>query len=561
MAAWNPGSYLIREYARHVSAVSATSEKGEPLTVRKTAKDTWEIEGASGGATVRYSVYANELTVRTSHLDATHAFFNGVGLFLYSEESRPDPATLELEVPEGWSVCTGLPLRDGRYQAEDYDHLVDCPVEAGIHERLSFEAEGVPHDIAIWGRGDYDADTLRRDVGRIVETGASMFGGLPYSYYAFLVHLSETRGGGLEHRNSSVLLHRQLGFNARRDYEEFLQLVAHEHFHVWNVKRIKPTAFSPYDYGVENYTRLLWVMEGITDYYAMLIPLRAELISVDRFLEGLGRRITRLARTPGRQAQSLEDSSFDTWIKLYRPDENTVNSTVSYYLKGSLVACVLDLELRARSGDKRSLDTVMRLLFERAGQGRFLDEDELGNLVRDATGVDIEDLLARYVSGTDELRFEEHFARVGIRVSARARQDTRDEGGKPAPEDAERTADTFGWLGAQVRRHRGHLEVASVPTGTPAESAGLYAGDEIVALDGWKVADVAALDARLAEREPGTELELTVFRRARLETVPVTLGRRPRDTFWLSVDPRADQAARERFTAWTYSSPPDNAKS
>lgn len=526
MPAWNPGSYLIREFARHVSSVEATGADGEPLKVRKVSKDTWRIEAAADGVTVRYRVYANELTVRTCHLDDTHAFFNGVGMFLYNEQTRSWPVTLKLGVPEGWTVATGLE-REGEhlYRAADFDELVDCPVEAGTHRTIPFTPNGVPHEIAIWGKGNFDVERMQKDLTAIVEESASMFGGLPYDRYVFITHLSETRGGGLEHRNSSVLNFNQLGFHPEKKYAGFLELAAHELFHVWNVKRIKPDVFTPYDYNRENYTRLLWVMEGITDYYAFLLCARAGVTELKHVLELLGQRITRLQRTPGRKTQSLEDSSHDTWVKLYRPDENSVNSTVSYYLKGSLVAAVLDLEIRARSGGEASLDDVMRALFQMAQAGQSLGETAFGAVVKEATGVDVSDLLEAYVSGTEDVSFPAHLAHVGLAARSRTASGSGDKGGKPGGKERAPQA----WLGATLRRDgRGRLKVSSVPEGTPALRDGLYAGDEVLAVDGWRVADARSLDHLLEERAPGERVDLTVFRRDRLCTLGVTLGERPR---------------------------------
>ena len=544
MPTWNPGSYLIREFSRHVSAVAAN------VPIEKVKKDTWRVAEAGKGCRISYRVYANELTVRTCHLDDSHAFFNGVGLFLFADESRALPVELTLDVPEGWSVCTGLEQNDdGTYIASDYDELVDCPVEAGTHEVIRYAALDVPHEVVMWGRGNYDADRIASDLTAITEASAAVFdGSLPYSRYAFITHLTDSRGGGLEHHNSSVLNFPQLGFQPDDKYAGFLQLATHELFHVWNVKRIKPVAFSPYDYSQENYTKLLWVMEGITDYYAMLICARAGVSSLEYFCKTIGERLTRLAQIPGRLEQSLEESSQDTWIKLYRPDENSINSTVSYYLKGSLVALALDLAIRERSKGAKSLDHVMRALWSQAQEQRALEEAEFGALVEEATGIAVTDLLTAYVSGTDELDVSELLRSVGLVLHARPSLGAKDKGGKPAPPDA---TETDAWLGAVLARNsKGQLLVQSVPTGSPAAEQGLYAGDEVLALDGWRTTDSGAVDARLSERAAGDIVELTVFRRDQLQTVSVKLGKKPADTFWIEALSDAGAAHVKAFESW-----------
>lgn len=544
MPAWNPGSYLIREFSRHVSAVSAD------VPIEKVKKDTWHLTGTGKGCRVTYRVYANELTVRTNHLDDTHAFFNGVGMFLFSDESRGLPVELTLDVPDDWTVCTGLDRSDdGVFRAKDYDELVDCPVEAGSHDVIRYAAFDVPHEVVIWGRGNYDPDRIARDLTVITEESGAIFDdSLPYSRYAFITHLSDGRGGGLEHRNSSVLNFPQLGFRPEEKYAGFLELATHELFHVWNVKRIKPVAFAPYDYSQETYTSLLWVMEGITDYYALLICARAGVSPLEHFFRTVGQRLTRLARIPGRKEQSLEDSSRDTWIKLYRPDENSINSTVSYYLKGSLVALALDLAIRARSEHKKSLDDVMRALWARAQEQRFLEEGEIGALMQEATGVDVSDLLEAYVSGTEELDLSELLAPMGLDLRARAALSSSDKGGKPAPENG---SIAEAWLGANLSRNaRGRLVVQSVPKDSPAELSGLFADDELLAIDGWRTSDTKDVDARLAERAPGESVELTVFRRDQLLALTVELGRKPRDTFWVEPQAEPEAAAARAFESW-----------
>lgn len=367
LPSWTPGSYMIREYARHVQGFDARAAATDtPLPWRKVAKDAWRVE--TGGAErirVRYQVYANDLTVRTSHLDGAHAYFNGASVFMFVPGREAEPLRLRVEAPPDWQVTTGLDPADrpNEFLAADYDELVDCPVECGTHRLLAFEVDGIPHRMAIWGRGNEDEARLIADTRRIVEAQRDFFGGLPYRHYTFILHLLDGRGGGLEHRNSVTNQVDRWTFRPERNYERYLSLTSHELFHVWNAKRLRPAPLGPFDYRRENYTRLLWLVEGATSYYDNLLLTRAGLMAPERFLERLGEAIAQLQNQPGRLVQSLEQSSFDAWIKFYRPDENSANSSVSYYLKGGLVCFLLDMEIRACTGGRRSLDDLMRRLY------------------------------------------------------------------------------------------------------------------------------------------------------------------------------------------------------
>jgi predicted metalloprotease with PDZ domain len=369
---WTPGSYLVREFARHVEGLRAEDGEGRPLALTRLDKHRVSVAaGGAGSVVLRYRVYANELTVRTCHLDGSHGYLNGAAVFPYAAGRLDEPCELEVVPPEGWQVSTALPGGPVNFTARDYDELADSPVEIGRHRLLRFEAGGRPHELAIWGRGHLDEAALIEDVRRIVEAFARLFGGLPYDRYLFILHLTDRRRGGLEHARSTTLDVARTGFFPRDAYEESLGLVAHEFFHLWNVKRLRPAAFVPYDYAREQYTRLLWWFEGVTSYYDGLGLVRAGIVEPRRYLRTLGQALTTLQRTPGAAKTSAEESSFLTWVKQYRPDENTVNSTVSYYLKGELVALALDLALRRAGG---SLDALVRDLVARHA-ARGLPED------------------------------------------------------------------------------------------------------------------------------------------------------------------------------------------
>jgi predicted metalloprotease with PDZ domain len=544
MPSWTPGSYMIRDYARHVQDFVATSD-GHPARWEKTAKDTWRVETTvSGRVRVTYRVYAHDLTVRTCHLDGTHGFANGAAVFLFIPGHTREAVTLEIAVPARWQVATGLePLGGGngifRFRARDYDELVDGPVECGTHRLLEFEVDGVPHRIALWGKGNEDEARLTEDTRAIVRAQREFFGGVPYKRYTFIHHLASGRGG-LEHRNSSVFLVDRFGFRPRASYERFLELVSHEFFHVWNVKRIRPKPLGTFDYRVENHTRQLWTMEGVTTYYEKRFVAAAGLYSKERFLERVAEEISTLQAQPGRALQSLEQSSFDAWIKHYRPDESTANTSVSYYLKGSLVALLLDLEIRALTSRAKCLDDVVKHLAHEAtlDDGGFAEPDgylaAVEKVVGDQGGA-FKKFFERFVAGTAELDYERALGHAGLAL-AWTRASAAD-------------GDRQGWLGATTRTEGRALVVACVRSDGPAESAGIYAGDEVLAIDGARV-DAARLASRVAERPPGSTVRVSVFRRDVLYEIPVTLGEAPAESATILPSERATVEQTALREAW-----------
>jgi len=538
---WTPGSYLVREFARHLEGIEAADEAGRPLPVFRLDKHRLRV--ASGGAarvTLRYRVYANELTVRTSHLDATHGFVSPAGVFLAVRGREAEPHTVALELPPGWRAATALEGGPLQFTARDYDELVDSPLELGTHEVATFEVQGIRHELAVWGRGNLDLPRLAGAAQRIVETQAAFWGGLPYRRYVFIVHLTGKGRGGLEHAASTVLLLPRLGFADPEGWEAAVGLVSHEFFHLWNVKRLRPAALTPYRYDGEQYTRLLWWFEGATSYYEQLLLARAGLLPPKRYLKSLGQLFTSLLRTPGAAKLPVAEASLIAWVKHYRPDENSGNSAVSYYLKGELVALSLDLELRRAGG---SLDEVTRDLHARwAGKG--VPEDGVEQVVADRLGAEpARRFFDRFVRGVEPL--EPALEVVGLRLRRRPAQGPDDKGGAPA-KPSEGPAP--GWLGAEVSSGP-RLTVTSVREGSPAWLAGLTAEDELLAEAGWRI-DKAALAKRLEERGPSGRLRLTLFRRDELLEVAVPLAEPPEDTAWLELLPDATPAQQAAFQAW-----------
>lgn len=540
---WTPGSYLVREFARHLEEVVAEDGAGRVLPLERLDKHRFAVRaGGAERVMLRYRAYANELTVRTCHLDGTHGFVNPAAVFPYAQGREAEPHVLEVIPPPGWRVATALEGGPTEFSARDYDQLADSPLEIGTHRTLRFTALGKPHEIALWGRGNVDEARLTEHARKIVEALGALMGGLPYERYLFIVHLADRRRGGLEHAASTTLHVARGGFFPREAYEETLGLLAHELFHVWNVKRLRPAAFVPYDYAREQYTRLLWWFEGATSYYEQVALARAGILEPTRWLKFLGQALTSLERTPGARKMSLEEASFLAWVKHYRQDENTPNSAVSYYLKGELVAFALDLALR-RAG--RSLDDLLKAVHARyAADG--VPEDGIEQLAAELLGPEVaRRFFDRFVRGTEPVRYDLEV--IGLRMRRRVASGFDDKGGTPPrPDDGRPDA---GWLGVEFAPGQ-KLDVQSVQEGSPAHKAGLYAGDEIVAEDGFRV-DRSALWDRLCERGPGGKLRLTVFRRDELVDVSVVLGEPQQDAIWLEPAPDANGAQRAAFEAWS----------
>ena len=559
LPAWIPGSYMIREFARHVVRIEARS-RGRRVGLTKLDKHTWQARPCKGPLEVACAVYAWDLSVRAAHLDRSHGFFNGTSVFLRAVGQEDRPCTVEIAPPAGpeyarWRVATTLPRAGapahgfGTYRAADYDELIDHPVEMGEFSLGRFEAAGVPHEIAITGRHDADLDRLGRDLAAICETQIRMFEPrtrrAPFDRYVFLTMAVGDGYGGLEHRASTALLCSRAdlpwrGMPGRPEgYRRFLGLASHEYFHSWNVKRIKPAAFVPYDLAREAYTRQLWAFEGITSYYDDLALARSGVVDAASYLELLGRTVTAVLRTPGRHVQSLADASFDAWIKYYRPDENTPNAGVSYYAKGALVALALDLELRLAGS---SLDALMRELWRRHGEtGVGVPEDGIARLASGLAGRDLSPFFAAYVDGTDELPLARLLASHGVTLSLRASRGAKDRGGKRAEGDAPRTS-----LGATFTPE---LRLQHVFAGGAARAAGLAAGDVLVALDGLK-ASAERLEACARDGRPGDRVAVHAFRRDELFETTLELAAAPEDAAWLALDADAAPDAVARRERW-----------
>ncbi|TVQ90265.1 MAG: M61 family peptidase [Deltaproteobacteria bacterium] len=564
LPAWIPGSYLVRDFAKHLGPVRAECD-GTPCAIRKLDKQTWQAAPCSGSLRLTYEVYAWDLSVRKAHLDRTHGYFNGTSLFLAARGRERRPQELCLQPPldpscEGWQVATTLPRRTGdplgfgRFLAKDYDELIDHPVEMGLFEHATFDASGIPHEIAITGRYRCDTQRLCRDLKAICEGHLRTFG-IPTDLdrYLFQIMVVGSGYGGLEHRSSTSLICSrgdlpQLDEAKISDgYRTLLALASHEYVHNWNVKRIKPAAFTPFDLSRECHTTLLWAFEGITAYYEPLGLVRTGLIRPQSFLELIGRKLTDVMRRAGRFKQSVAQSSFDAWTKFYQQDENATNAIVSYYTKGAMVALALDLTLRRGTDGSTCLDDVMRALYERHGEtGVGVPEDGVQRVASEVSGLDLSGFFEMALHGTGDALWEELvelLRYVGLRAHLRPREGMKDRGGKEGKVPPSRW-ETRGDLGFGLRGTS--TKVVWVREGSPAMVAGLSAGDTIVAFDGLKA--TSSLPDEIAARAPGEVVTLHVFRRDELHTLEAIVARPPLDTAWIEILDDEPGAARRR--AW-----------
>jgi predicted metalloprotease with PDZ domain len=559
LPAWNPGSYMIREFARHVVRLTALAN-GRKLRVEKLDKHTWRCTRTEEEVTLAYEVYAFDLSVRAAYLDADHAFFNGAALFLMPAGREREACRVDIFPPAraggaNWQLITGLKAARGTraggfgtYLAQDYEELIDCPVLMSRFAHARFDVYGVPHEIAVTGRvARLDLDRVAQDLTRLCEAQVRLFEPrtrrAPFDRYAFLTLAVDDGFGGLEHRNCSALICRRDDLPHRgmkestEGYRRFLGLVSHEYFHAWNVKRIRPSGFVPYDLAHENYTRLLWAFEGFTSYYDDLMLARTGLLSQAHYLDTLGRTMSTVMQQSGRLKQSLADSSFDAWIKYYRQDENAPNSLVSYYQKGALVALASDLAIRHGSGGRRSLDDVMRWLWRSwrsAGAAyRGIDEDGIVRAVLEATGLDLTRDVRAWTEGTRDPDFSTLLATVGIDLQRKLALDSPH----------------FALLGLKLQGPTGDCRVAQVFDGGPAQQAGVSAGDVLIAIDDLRVTS-AHIDALLTRFEPGDAVQILAFRREELHRFEVHLAKVPPPRFLLRADDRASAAQKRRRAAW-----------
>lgn len=513
MPVWAPGSYLVREFAKNVENFSASADKGSNLITEKINKNTWRVNARKADhIKINYRVYAFEPSVRTSFVDASHAFLSPTGIFMYLEGAIKQPATITINQVKGWNkISTGLENVRGKsntFYAPDFDILYDSPIEAGNQDIFEFEAAGVKHEVAMVGGGNYDKERLKKDMATVVEEETRIFGVNPNKRYVFIVHNSNQGGGGLEHLNSTVLGASRFGYSNESTYKNFLGLVAHEYFHLWNVKRLRPIALGPFNYDTENYTTNLWIAEGFTAYYDNLVIRRANFYSPEKYLDALAGSIGTVENQPGNRVQPVSEASYDAWIKAYRPNENSNNSTISYYDKGSLVALVMDLEIINATNGQKGLDDVMKGMYDEyyTKQHRGYTDAEFKAMAEKVAGKSFDVVYKDYINGTKAIDYNKILGYAGLAVENAAAQKN----------------DPF--LGVTATNKEGKLMVGRVARNSAAWIGGINVNDEIIGIDGYRVTD---LEKSMATKKVGDKITVLVNRDGVLKNIELSLSKDP----------------------------------
>lgn len=519
---WAPGSYLVREFSKNINLVKAFTKDGKALKVSKKSKNAWVIDaGSEKNIQVKYEVYSFEVSVRTPFLDLSHGFVSGSGIFMYVDKAKNQAGTLTVFPHESFKrISTSLPFAETdksngqRFLFENYDQLIDCPLEIGNQEIFEFTSAGVTHTVAMYGEANYDVNELKRDMAKIVEAETAVFGINPNKNYTFIVHNVVDGQGGLEHMNSCVLSVNRWTY-AGQQYVDFLNLVAHEYFHLWNVKRIRPIELGPFNYDEENYTSLLWVMEGFTSYYDELILRRTGFYSEETFLAKLQSSINYVEGTPGSRVQPVAHASFDAWVKAYRPNENSSNTSMTYYSRGSVLASVIDAMIVAESDGKKCLDHFMQQLYKTYYEGlkRGFSEAEFKQELAKFMGKNMDEFFLKYVDGTEIIPYKEFYAPVGLSV-----------------QDVSTNNPSFG---ASFREEGGKVMVKSVRFGSSAEEAGISVGDEIIGCNAYRV-DQSMLEGMLNGLSNLEGCDLLIARDELLFSVHVTIRNFKKPQFLLT---------------------------
>lgn len=516
---WAPGSYLVREFSKNINLVKAFDEKGNPLEIKKTRKNSWSIKkGNKQNVVIKYEVYAFELSVRTSFLDLTHGFVSGSGVFMFVEDYLDIGGSLKILLYEGFTkVSTALPEAKEKftYNYFDYDQLVDCPIEIGNQIVFEFNAAGVKHTVAIYGDGNYVIEDLRDDMTKIIEEETKVFGQNPNKEYLFIIHNVVNGQGGLEHKNSTTLSVNRWTYSGS-NYVKFLSLVAHEYFHLWNVKRIRPFELGPFDYNRENYTDLLWVMEGFTSYYDELILLRSGYYSQHQMLGKIESAINYVEGSEGSRVQPLAHASFDAWVKAYRPNENSSNTSMSYYSRGSIIAALLDVMIIENSKGKKCLDHFLQALYSNfyENKGRGFTSKEFKKELESFVGKNLDEFYAKYIDGTEIPPYSKIFGRIGV--------------------DVQDVSKSYPDFGASISSSGGKAIIKSIRSNSAAEDAGLSVNDEIIGCNGYRVGK-NDIESVMQSLENGDELELLISRDDILFSVEFKMTNRFKPKFYLTL--------------------------
>ncbi len=534
MPVWAPGSYLVREFSKNVEAFSAKNESGNSLTVVRNRKNSWVIKSAKGKISISYKVYAYELTVRTSFIDADHAYLNGTSIFMFVKNQLQSPCTVEVVPFSKWStISVALDPVDAanpwKVKADNYDDLVDAPFEIGNHKVLKFTSSGVPHEVAMFGDANYNAEKITADMARVTAECAKVFGSHPCKRYLFIVHNLSSGGGGLEHKNSTTLQTSRTGYGSESGYTGFMNLVAHEYFHLWNVKRMRPAELGPFDYDNENYTNMLYVSEGFTAYYDDLITRRCGFYSDAQYFEKVASGFSYCMNQLGATLQPVSESSFDAWIKFYRPNENSNNSTVSYYTKGAAVGAVLDMMIRGGSNGKSSLDDVMKAMYDlyAVKLNRGYTDKEFIDLVSKYAGSDMQSFFDKYVYGVEMMPFATALKSVACEITT-------------TNINSQKT-----YLGIAVNSKS---TITSVDRNSPAWIGGLNVNDEIIGIDQYRFTD--DISKYVAAYKPGDTMKVLVNRGGLLRSIEVKLTKSPFVEYLITDADKASETAKKNMLNW-----------
>ena len=548
MPAWTPGSYQIRDYASHVENLRAQGSGGRSLRVHKTAKNRWLVEtGGAAEVTVDYSVWAGELAVNSSWVESAYALLNGASLFLYTAESRGWQQSVLFHLPPDWKrthTSMSSAGAEHEYQAHDFDELIDSPTLLGNAPDFRFTTGGQEYilvnqdESGLWN-GRKAADDLRR----MVDSVQAFWGTNPLDRpYVFLNVIAEGMGG-LEHDNSTVLISGAWQMRYRDEYVRWLALAAHEFFHVWNVRRMRPQGLVPYDYEREAYTRELWLSEGFKSYYDNLLLLRSGLITVDEYLGLLADEFHSYETMPGRKVRSAELASFDAWIKHYRPDANTINASVSYYRKGSLIGFVLDTAVRRKTDHEQSLDTLMRDMYARYGKGGSeagpYPPGTFERLLETVAGPELRIFAEQMLTSTQDPEIDAALDWYGLKLDRAPMRTAAQLAGRPAPAD----------FGVTWDKDTAGLVVEAVLRGSSGAAAGILPADELLAIDNTRVTRENIAD-RMLRLTPGENVSLLLARHGRLLTVPVTTQDAIPDKYQISLSPDLNRKQKERMMSW-----------
>eukprot|EP01047_Picozoa_sp_COSAG01_P002201 COSAG01_NODE_57_length_30534_cov_519.070018_7_plen_676_part_00 len=597
MAVWTPGSYLVREYARNIDSMTVTSE-GRELEFEKIRKNRWLVETKGiKSFEVSYRLYCNEMSVRTNWVGNQYAMINGAPTFITVPDRLDKQYEVQLLLPRNWtrSATSLKSVGDDphRFVAENFDELVDSPIVAGNVSVYPFVVGGIEHQLVNVGEAGYwDGTKAATDLKKVVEAHQEMWGVVPYDRYMFINMIVES-GGGLEHDNSSVLMTSRWSFRDRGRYKSWLSLASHEFFHTWNIRRLRPKSLVTYDYENEVYTDSLWIAEGITSYYEDLLLLRAGLLSRSEFLSRLSGNVEGVQRTGGRKLQSLKDSSYDAWIKYYRPDENSSNTRISYYSKGAVAAFLLDARIRKLTKGEKSLDDLMRKLFAEYVTTGYTTE-EFRAAASELAGQDLSEWFDSVIDSTDELDYSDIEA-IGVvapykKPATQAKKETdKKETDKKETDKKEtdkkdadkkvlsglsglkdRLASAVGgmsrssksrgrpYLGFRTSAADGIVKVTSVKPDSPASEVGMNIEDEVIAVNGFRI--TSSVDSRLSQYEVGDELEILISRRGQLMTLNLTIGQLESSSYRLRFVSRPSKEQRRQLDLWLNGKSKQDAK-